>query len=1346
MADDVSGAVDVWEDGSPGNMEDGDEAPYPFEDSDCEVEQMRARGKGNTLAPDQLDKARWRDVCTIAKVCDIDEPTAHELLVREGWDHQKVVEMHCPFQGLPSQPAPNATCPVCQESCAVGSSDGVRFFELCNHPIHKDCAKMFVINEIEQMAGMSQERFNGSVTCPWCIAHKEKTPGFLSEDMVATLMSSKYYETYKQVRRNTLARNERHCTKEGCTNVVRFSSVKLGPNVCLTLECGCGHRFCLLCGSDEHWPASCEDITCWLRMEAGIEEHTRELQNDIATTRWELREIRTELANINVRRPDAPRAEAAGGDRQAPAPRQEGAGGAEQMEGPPANDDQPQPQTQPQPLALAPPPHALVPDPGAHREGLDFALDFYRHRINRRRSRRIEHGQVKRRSTDVPTPATKTSAGEADVGNGKDPVSPDAEEKKGLDPVEASTPVEGREKPRADVKRAGIMGSLRHRIMRAAAASDLLRVKGPVGYLLNCSFNEELQGDETQQNNSGGADVEMASDIDARDANMGKEPQEDPADPETPKDKMMASGWTLGGGLFGNPARGKSNEARKEATRDGPSILGGWRRKARTPGMRHGGNGNRTVDRQSVDPGTLDAIRVVGKRSFRTPGTSRATSPNSKAKKLLRNERNTDGKQTPMGELFSGSDDEQGEPTRAQRVASEPEIPIWGTLCRDIAARGAKSGGCASNCGGSVRNVMERPSKRFGNIQRTASLPREATVLELQRKTAGDRLGLTVMPSPCSERRGGKSRGSGATMNDAKPAMGEEEEEEEEGVVVQQIPIESDATTTTGCGPSTMDGDTMNSGEGLSLECPELLDISNGSEREIDGRSDSMGAEGTEMGPSPTDASPFCNQIVLHLDPGNAEGEDAGEGKDELGPEVLGLAGGVARQPESISEDCMHERGRLQGLNLGGQQMDARKNNVPPANNATKDEQGNRPGELDAGGPAASPESNSNTGDSTTTVQDVGSNESGEEQHYIARYIKDCPRCFCLCEKMWGCDHVTCPRCRHHFCWKCRADWSSSGGYQHLEHCPGEGTAMPTRDDAEKQYQSFLYRHGEKSKYTDKENFINEWLQREREMRTQFEYHVDPPPRWQAEFGAYLRERREAVIERMARLREREGQLEQRLQGQQRDLEWRRKFHVSRTLQKEAVGGAGSSSSSGDEEVMRASMDEDYARYEAVVEQGRKIGKALGVLEELKKREMELQSECYIQLNKVLLSCERTIWSYRLDRFFNSALPVNHMVEYNIGELENASELYTIFAQVLHVSTENGSDESGDAAALPKFEDVNVGALASSSEYYARKRNNFIEAWEEMIIQRRGECQNTSCLIAHCQELEIDSSTRSAAK
>ena len=49
-----------------------------------------------------------------------------------------------------------------------------------------------------QMAGMTQEQYRGSVTCPWCIANKRDTPGFLTECQVSDLIGPHEFRTYKQ--------------------------------------------------------------------------------------------------------------------------------------------------------------------------------------------------------------------------------------------------------------------------------------------------------------------------------------------------------------------------------------------------------------------------------------------------------------------------------------------------------------------------------------------------------------------------------------------------------------------------------------------------------------------------------------------------------------------------------------------------------------------------------------------------------------------------------------------------------------------------------------------------------------------------------------------------------------------------------------------------------------------------------------------------------------------------------------------------------------------------------------------------------------------------------------------
>ena len=45
---------------------------------------------------------------------------------------------------------------------------------------------------------------------------------------------------------------------------------------------------------------------------------------------------------------------------------------------------------------------------------------------------------------------------------------------------------------------------------------------------------------------------------------------------------------------------------------------------------------------------------------------------------------------------------------------------------------------------------------------------------------------------------------------------------------------------------------------------------------------------------------------------------------------------------------------------------------------------------------------------------------------------KPCPKCKSNIEKNQGCNHMTCSKCKHGFCWMCLQDWGShpsEGGY-----------------------------------------------------------------------------------------------------------------------------------------------------------------------------------------------------------------------------------------------------------------------------------------------------------------------------
>uniref|UniRef100_T1J405 RBR-type E3 ubiquitin transferase n=1 Tax=Strigamia maritima TaxID=126957 RepID=T1J405_STRMM len=51
-----------------------------------------------------------------------------------------------------------------------------------------------------------------------------------------------------------------------------------------------------------------------------------------------------------------------------------------------------------------------------------------------------------------------------------------------------------------------------------------------------------------------------------------------------------------------------------------------------------------------------------------------------------------------------------------------------------------------------------------------------------------------------------------------------------------------------------------------------------------------------------------------------------------------------------------------------------------------------------------------------------------ETMNYICANTKDCPECkFCI-EKNGGCNHMSCSRCKHEFCWVCLGNWKSHTG------------------------------------------------------------------------------------------------------------------------------------------------------------------------------------------------------------------------------------------------------------------------------------------------------------------------------
>jgi len=45
---------------------------------------------------------------------------------------------------------------------------------------------------------------------------------------------------------------------------------------------------------------------------------------------------------------------------------------------------------------------------------------------------------------------------------------------------------------------------------------------------------------------------------------------------------------------------------------------------------------------------------------------------------------------------------------------------------------------------------------------------------------------------------------------------------------------------------------------------------------------------------------------------------------------------------------------------------------------------------------------------------------------WVKLHAKECPKCHSQIEKNGGCNHMTCGKCRHEFCWLCSIDYTSS--------------------------------------------------------------------------------------------------------------------------------------------------------------------------------------------------------------------------------------------------------------------------------------------------------------------------------
>ncbi|KAF7311819.1 RBR-type E3 ubiquitin transferase [Mycena indigotica] len=53
--------------------------------------------------------------------------------------------------------------------------------------------------------------------------------------------------------------------------------------------------------------------------------------------------------------------------------------------------------------------------------------------------------------------------------------------------------------------------------------------------------------------------------------------------------------------------------------------------------------------------------------------------------------------------------------------------------------------------------------------------------------------------------------------------------------------------------------------------------------------------------------------------------------------------------------------------------------------------------------------------------------DDSETANWIKSNTKECPKCVSTIEKNGGCNHMTCKKCKHEFCWVCMGPWSEHG-------------------------------------------------------------------------------------------------------------------------------------------------------------------------------------------------------------------------------------------------------------------------------------------------------------------------------
>ncbi|KAF1809416.1 hypothetical protein P152DRAFT_452093 [Eremomyces bilateralis CBS 781.70] len=106
--------------------------------------------------------------------------------------------------------------------------------------------------------------------------------------------------------------------------------------------------------------------------------------------------------------------------------------------------------------------------------------------------------------------------------------------------------------------------------------------------------------------------------------------------------------------------------------------------------------------------------------------------------------------------------------------------------------------------------------------------------------------------------------------------------------------------------------------------------------------------------------------------------------------------------------------------------------------------------------------------------------DDSETANWISAHTKECPKCQSTIEKNGGCNHMTCRKCRHEFCWMCMGHWQEHGNSWYNCNRYEEKSGSEARDAQAKSRQSLerylhyynRYANHEQSARLDKDIYL----------------------------------------------------------------------------------------------------------------------------------------------------------------------------------------------------------------------------------------------------------------------------------